>query len=95
MPGTLVRIMPDGTTTEHRVVDNKKEFSIARELLGGYIERIRVKYKNKNRWAYVDEEGLLKGLSPNAYAMALSPDGHFLVGPLIIWIPGQQEEDDV
>ena len=88
--GKLVTIMPDGTES---VTESKKpDYETIHSLLGGYMERIRVRYEGRIRDAYVDEEGLIKGLDRNPKIEKMM-DGMFkgyaapIAGKAIIWVP--------
>lgn len=88
MARKLVRIAPDGTVTETPVLEKKGPgLELLHSQVGGYIELVRVRYEGKVRDAYVDEDGLSKGLAPNPHAMAIAANPHNLVGPIVIWIP--------
>jgi len=97
MSGKLVKIDCFGkqsiTKIEHSGPPTWDELN---KEIGGYIERVRVKYEGKMRDAYVDEEGLLKDLPYNPIASKLvsnsystKPSGYvaYIVGPLVIWVP--------
>ena len=61
-----VLITEDGQVTEVHPADGKK-FTLAelQQYVKGRIELIAVKYVGKRRNAFVNEEGLLKGLKQN------------------------------
>jgi Domain of unknown function (DUF3846) len=101
--GKYVRIQPDGTTTVYVTEDKQPKLEKLQELVGGYIERIKVKYDGKTRDAYLDEEGLIKvprapvnepimRLAALHYTSGLTQP---LVGNAVIWVPdskkGQEE----
>jgi hypothetical protein len=86
MSGRLIRVETDGTFTTHFWTGARPwPLSLMQRLVGGYIERVKIKYDGRLRDAYVDEEGLVKGLRTNLFALHTA--GLHLVGPLVIWIP--------
>lgn len=93
-PGCLVTVQPTGAT----VITRREEppsLDDLQKAVGGYIERVRVRYEGRVRDAYVNEEGLLKSLPPNRAATGLlappfSP-GSFIVGLLVFWVPDPKE----
>ena len=94
--GTLVRIAPDGEITEHRCEKSTGfEYPMMRDLVGGYIERVKVRYNGVLRDCYVDEEGLIKRLEYNP-AITGMLDGAFknytgtIHGPGVIWVPDKK-----
>lgn len=58
-------------------------------LVGGYIEMVRIPGDVGRRMFFVDEEGLLRGLSPNVRASHIA--GRLLVGNALLCSP--QEVD--
>jgi len=96
MSGRLIKISPEGVTSIHTITHSgHPKWEELKEQVGGYIERIQVKYENKVRDAYVDEDGLTKQLAPNSYAMDLSVYPHYLVGPIVIWVPDKKVKKNV
>lgn len=103
--GKLVVIHPDGTRVETR---HKAPPGLAtlQEAVGGYIERVRVRFEGRVRDAFVNEEGALNGLPNNrdATAMLANPTltvTGYLQGNLAVWVPdpkpvrtGRKEVDD-
>jgi len=92
MSGKLVVIKPDGSTIEHRIESKRPTLEILKELVQGWVERVRVRWEGKVRDAYVDEEGLIKGLQSNRKAIQLlappfDPEMVTIVGTLVIWVP--------
>lgn len=65
-------------------VDPDHELTLAemQGLVGGYIERIRVKYHGKTHDMWVNEEGLLLGLSENVQASLIAQ--RLIVGDVFI-----------
>lgn len=98
MPGVIVKIDVDGSLTEIPIKykGSVKWEDLHRNLNDGYIERVKVRYQGRVRDAYVDEEGLLKGLQRNLVAEQLvadyygAPLSQWLVGPIVIWVPNVQ-----
>jgi hypothetical protein len=90
--GTLVTIQPDGTVKRERIEKKKgAELQDLQKAVGGYIERVRVKFEGRTRDAYVNEDGFGHRLAFNRTATALLAPPYkgstSLVGPLAIWIP--------
>ena len=99
MSGKLVKIGIDGynETVYRHEKSGPPPYSAINKAVGGYIERVRVRYCGKIRDAYVDEEGIIKGLPPNYPATKLL-DGVFknyqgvLHGPVIVWVPDPRKK---
>lgn len=91
MSGTFVRISTFGTILRERTEKmGSAPYAPLRDLVGGYMERIQVKWEGRLRQAYVDEDGISKGLARNPHADSLlTPlwQGAQIYGPLVIWIP--------
>ena len=93
MSGRLVVIQPDGSQTDDRwEKPGTPDYQTLKILVGGFIERVRVRFENRVRDAYVNEEGLIYGLEYNPKATAMlappfSPAANTLVGPVVIWVP--------
>jgi len=91
--GTLAIIAPDGAVTMQRVETAKgPSLEVLQAAVGGYIERVRVRWFGRVRDAYVNEEGLIKGLNLNSSATAIldgafKNSGNSIVGPCAVWIP--------
>lgn len=89
--GTLTTIKPDGTRTAQRFETTKgAALSDLQAAVGGYIERVRVRFNGRVRDAYVNEDGYAKGLLVNRPAMALLAEpfiGATLLGSVAIWEP--------
>lgn len=71
--GVLIRT--DGTSSEMAV-----SFELAREIIGGYLEPVRLPAGSDV--LLVDEDGWSKGLEPNGAASRLA--GRPIVGPAIM-----------
>jgi hypothetical protein len=85
--GILVLLKPDGT--EERIPMRAPDHILLRYYVGGYIEKVRVRYAGRVRNAYCDENGVNKRLSHNAAASAILArpfTGLTIVGPLVIWL---------
>lgn len=92
MSGKLVVIHPSGMVTEHPYEKSGAPDWVAlKGLVGGYIERVRVRYEGKVRDAYVNENGISEGLplNPHGAAILAAPftPGTEIVGPLVVWVP--------
>jgi hypothetical protein len=97
MSGTLIVIQPDGSSQHVRIIGSKgPALETLQQHVGGYIERVRVRLDNRVRDAYVDEDGLSKGLAVNQSAiLMLAPpfdSSHLIVGPLVVWAPDPKEK---
>jgi hypothetical protein len=95
MPGILVKIQSDGTVENIPVKEKSPPLGLLQVHVGGYIEGIKVMYEGKTRTAYVNDEGLLRGLPINRlateaaqayYQRPISP----IVGTMVIWMPNVQ-----
>lgn len=92
MSGRLIRFPPVGAVTEIPVTSKTPGFEQLHAALGGYLERIRVRWEGKIRDAYVDEDGIMKGLPIN-YKIHGFLDGVFknypahIYGDVLIWVP--------
>jgi len=103
MSGILIKIGPDGRKELHEYgARGTPKWEVLYGLVGGYIERVRVRYEGKLRDAYLNEEGLLKGLPINKYAHKLIQDAEsnyavqqYFVGPIVIWIPDKRVKKNV
>jgi hypothetical protein len=95
MAGLLVLIKPEGQTSEHPYEKRSPGLERLQELVGGYIERVKVLYKGKMRDAFVDEDGLSKGLPYNLKAVELcrAAGSHaFIVGNMVIEVPARLDK---
>jgi len=95
--GTLVIIAPSGAVTNQRIERSKgPSLEVLQAAVGGYIERVRVRWSGRVCDAYVNEDGISEGLTLNTSA-TLILDGSFLVrarrlgnnivGPCAVWVP--------
>jgi hypothetical protein len=92
--GTLHIVSPDGVTHQQRVETSKgPSLDVLQAAVGGYIERVSVRYEGKVRDAYINEEGKLKGLNYNRdatrmwHAVPVTNRADVLVGPVAVWVP--------
>lgn len=68
------------------------EYETLREAIGGYIEFVRIPGGSiEAAGMYVDEEGLLKGLTLNHTASVLA--GQLITGPVVVLTQAEVEED--
>jgi hypothetical protein len=99
MSGKLVIISTDETVREVEVTSKMPSLEMLQRHVGGYIERVKVRWEGRIRDAYVDEDGISKGLESNQLAhqmrfdRVLGPAALFhqetsmLFGPCVIWVP--------
>ena len=93
MSGRLVIIQPDGQRRTEVYTSKRPILDRLNEAVNGYIEGVRVTFEGKVREAYVNEEGLLRGLPKNNHAMAMlygMYQGAYIVGNLCIVVPDAQ-----
>ena len=104
MSGMFIKIEPNGRKTIHEYSQKgPPRLEILQELVGGYIERVRVKYEGKLRDAYLDEEGLIRytAKDTNMYAFDMIaaassyPVIQMFLGPIVIWIPDKRVKKSV
>lgn len=97
MTGKLVIIQPSdspGSTLAEIVWDKSisPDLSVLQKHVGGYIERVRVRWEGKVRDAYVNEDGLSAAMPVNVYGTSILappfvPGVNVLVGNVVIWVP--------
>ena len=93
MSGTLYRVPAHGEVTVHRYEGlGSPGLEQLQKLVGGYIERIRVRFDGRVRDAYVDEEFCYKHPEVHhrvmeALAPPFSPTFNVIMGPAVIWVP--------
>ena len=91
MSGTLIRIAASGDLTSLRwEKKGPPNWETRSDLVGGYIERVKVRWEGRTRDAYVDENGFAKDLPHNPHVGQLlcsGFEGSTIVGPLVIWVP--------
>lgn len=93
MKGTLHTIAPTGAITTQRIETNAgASLEVLQGAVGGYIERVRVRFEGRVRDGFVNEDGLSQGLSVNRHAMALlappfNPVLNVIVGNLAVFVP--------
>lgn len=89
--GKLTTIAPDGRHTEQRFETAKgATLTDLQAAVGGYIERVRVRFNGRVRDAYVNEDGISQRLQFNRPGTALlAPPftGSQLFGNVAIWEP--------
>ena len=98
-PVAALIIRPDGTA---EVRDIEPDLRTLNDLVGGYLTAIRPSTDEFGGWhAYLDEEGLPKGVAPNpagtAFARSIGwagPDP-MLVGPIVFLGDADPDEADV
>jgi hypothetical protein len=83
-------IAVDGSITI--IAQEKETLTQLQNLVGGYIERVRIKYLGKVRDAYANEEGILNGMPINFLATKLYQETYEskeigIVGPLVVVMP--------
>lgn len=96
-PVAALIIQPDGTA---EIRDIEPSLQNMNALVGGYLTAIAPATDRYGNWhAYLDEEGLLKGVEPNpmgtAFARAVGWKGadSMLVGPMVFLGTGGTGED--
>lgn len=93
MPGQLVIVSPANTIAIVIIEKGGPSLEQLQTAVGGYIELVKVRYQGRIREAYVNEEGLLKGMPINQKASGWYQDAHTgetcnpLVGNIAIWVP--------
>jgi hypothetical protein len=94
MSGRLISISPTGIVVEIHTKPKKGESSLpyeeCRQMVGGFLERVQVRFEGRVRDAYVDEDGISKGLMKNVFATVKLTElwkGNTLYGPCVVWVP--------
>jgi hypothetical protein len=91
MSGRLVKFEPNGNVSETVWPKNgTPNWETLRDLVGGYIERVQVRYDGKLRQAYANENGISDGDLYNQRASWITDGTHKgveIVGNLVIWVP--------
>lgn len=97
MSGKLVIIQPTdvpGMQLPEIVWDKSSspDLTVLQKHVGGYIERVRVRWEGKVRDAYVKEDGIGARMPVNVYGTSIlappfDPRENVLVGNLVIWVP--------
>lgn len=103
MSGLLVSIKADGTTTQERWEGagrkSRPDYKKFQALLGGGIFQIvDCRYDTKVRKGYVDEEGIMKRLQINPFAMEiLTPrwKPSRIWGTMVIWVPDSTSKKEI
>jgi hypothetical protein len=98
MSGVLVEIKPDGTETKHEVKGHIPLQTIWK-LVGGYVERIKVRYDGKVRDCYLNENGVAERLIVNPKIRELAKLYYTQGGELqqflgtgVIWVPNPRKK---
>ena len=103
MGGKLVVIQPNGISHIITILDKSWKLEKVQELVGGYIEQVKVRYEGKVRDAYVNEDGISQGLQFNQEATDLylgylkGSELRYLpqiVGTMVIWIPNPKKRKE-
>ena len=96
-PVAALIIQPDGTA---EIKDIEPDLKTLNELVGGYLTAIAPSTDRYGDWhCYLDEEGLLKGATPNpagtSFARAIGWRGNdpMLVGTMVFLGAGGEGED--
>lgn len=93
MSGSIIVIRPDGSQEQQRHEGaGMPPLKQLQEAVGGYIEQVQMRFEGKVRYAFVNEEGLLKNLPRNVPATAMLAReyliaGNVLRGNVAVWIP--------
>jgi len=86
MSGQLIKFHTNGDISYHpSTARGSWPLKMAQELVGGYVERTRVRVEGKIRDCLVDEDGLAKQLPLNL--RFYNHTGTSLLGPVLVWIP--------
>lgn len=97
IPGKLYVITPHGSLPA-QALPEEPTLAQWQSAVGGYIERVRVRFLGEVRDAFVNEEGRLENLPLNYVATAmLAPPfgGTLIVGNLAIWVPNARNATHV
>jgi hypothetical protein len=96
MSGILTVYNEDGTIKSFMVSEKRPPYETLRQLVRGYIERVQLReVSGKIREAYVDEDGISKGLPFNEQATCMLHEryrGQRLYGPCVMWSPTPKEK---
>lgn len=95
MSGLLVSIKSDGTQSQERWEGKGKKARPGYEKIqalldGGYFQMVNARLDGKVREAYIDEDGIMKRLQVNPFAMAILTDlwkPSRIWGTMVIWVP--------
>lgn len=93
MKRSFIIIKPDGTI-ERSTLDKPATLEQLQKAVDGYIEPVRVRFEGKVRRAFVNEEGLLRGLPLNRTASKMALEYGYamqLVGNLVMDFPTPKE----
>lgn len=95
MAGRVIIIKPDGTREEMRHEGKGlPELEVLQKIVGGWIEMLPggVTFEGRVRKAFVNEEGLLRGMPANPAATGMCRLQHRLVGNMAVWVPDPKGE---
>lgn len=103
MSGKLLILKPNGQRKEiDHAGPGMLPLHTIQEAVGGYIERVRVHFNDREYSAYIDEDGRRKKLTPNLFGtLRLAPpfdpssSRHQLVGNVAVWMPDTRNIDRV
>lgn len=89
MSGTLAILPVGGGLTLEPYTGPRPSLEQLQKAVGGYIERVKVRYDGRVREAYVNEEGLIEGLPFNATATRLVSEFGYgaIVGTIAVLVP--------
>jgi hypothetical protein len=87
MSGRFILISVDGTRELYAVHDRPGPVSLDKlqKAVGGYIERVKVRYEGRLRDAYVNEDGY--NMPINLAASDITEYDQYIHGPMVIWVP--------
>jgi len=96
--GKLLLVYPSGASIEEVVTDKKgPSLETLQRVVGGCIERIKVRYNDRTRDAYVNEDGIAKNLPYNGIASRMTNGTIFaganIVGVCAVWIPDPKRKE--
>ena len=98
MSGTLYIVHPgaEEISVETYPESGCPKLAKLQKEVGGYVERIRLRFEGRLRDAYVDEDGIMKGLRLNTRAtnmtMHTGNSFHVIYGPMVIWVPTKRKK---
>jgi hypothetical protein len=98
MSGKLIVVDVDGTVNPLVWPEkNRPELRLLQQIVEGYIEPVQVRYEGRVREAYVNEEGIPKGLPHNFLATSMLTERYFgntIFGKMVIWVPDPKPKKD-
>jgi hypothetical protein len=90
MSGTVITIRTNGERVEQRwEKSGPPKWEVLRDAVGGYIERIKVRWGDRVRDAYVNENGMAENLpfNPSSHLCTGLFAGTQILGNIVIWVP--------